>query len=196
VNDDNDERKLPSLPKKPSSDGLKLQSYVDKETARLLPLFATINPLSSVIVKVLFNDKKVFGFPIMFRQFLRDETSFCSFDEIHDMIANRADDALVSRHYVPVFKDVLDTNYGASLDLRLDSMDPDLGECHLSEMYYVESICASYHEHGKIILNLHCPRSPFYDNDPKIAMFTPTIGQQTDHVKMEQDGLSGDKEHM
>jgi hypothetical protein len=182
--DPSDDLKLPSLPKRSSPESPLKETCADVDKKKLLPFFESINPLSSVIVKVLFNDKKVFGFPIIFRQFLKDDTSFISFDDLHEMIAQRADNALLSRRCVPIFKTTKEIDYGRNLDLRIDSLDADLGEFHISPLYYVESICASYHQHGKIVLNLHCPRCPFYDEDPKIAsfvtdlkvppMFTPT----------------------
>jgi hypothetical protein len=84
------------------------------------------------------------------------------------------------------------TNFGNNIDLRLDSFDEDLGEFHLSKLTYVESICASYHQHNKIVLHVHCHRSPFYDCDPKVQEFNvkqenyaPSSGQQHSPVKQE-----------
>jgi hypothetical protein len=95
-----DDLKLPGLPE-PSrfqySDHPTANVDASMSTAReIKDVLKKINPMTNVIVKVFYGQKKLFGFPIIFKKLL-DETkgnSLVSFTELHERIAMHCDDAL------------------------------------------------------------------------------------------------------
>jgi hypothetical protein len=173
-----DDLKLPSLPE---PNDIKFANHLEANanvsimstTREVKDVLRKNSPMTNVIVKIFFGQKKLFVFPIIFKKLLDESkgNNFVSFKELHGRIAVHCDDALESRKYKSIFLYDEQTNFGNNINLCLESFDDDLGEFHLSKLTYTESICASYHQHNKIVLHVHCHRNPFYDCDPKIQEF-------------------------
>lgn len=177
--------KMPNLPRYDPTEDQSIASI-----KRLQEVIEKMDPMDNAIVKVFYSNKKLFGFPLIVGHLLDESTShgMVTFSELHNRISAFCDDAMTSRKYKPMFLYDERTNFGSQIDLRIDSFDEELGEFHLSDMGYIDSICASYHKNKKIVFHVHCHDNPFFDYDPKMNEYTANTQASDSRMKVNTDG--------
>ena len=94
--------KMPSLPNKPvpSSDDHRVST-----SKKVNEILKKIDPMTNIIVKVFYSQKKLFGFPLLFGNILDNTlgSSIVAFSELHHRVSIHCDDALESRKYKSIF---------------------------------------------------------------------------------------------